>query len=248
MVSRRSRLRTIAAWSAAGVGLAAAAYALSIGRSWSRFGQRPQLPNADRDALLDHFMPAYDVAERHQIRVQAPAAVTLSVARDQQLLQLPVVRALVRARELILGATLAERPRPLGLLAEVQSLGWGVLAELPDREVVVGAVTRPWEPNVTFRSIPPDAFAAFAEPDYVKIAWTLRADPLGPRAAMFRTETRALATDAAARTKFRRYWAFLSPGIRLIRRLSLRPLKTAAERAVAREGESHARRGLSAGL
>ena len=248
MVSRRSRLRTIAAWSGAGVATAVAAYAVSVGRSWSRFGQQPQPADDDGDALLDHFMPAYDVVERHQIRVQAPAAMTLAVAREQELLQLPVVRALVRGRELILGARPDERPRPRGLLAEVQSLGWVVLAQLPDREVVVGAVTKPWEPNVTFRSIPPDAFAAFAEPDYVKIAWTLRADPVGPRAAIFRTETRALATDAAARTKFRRYWAFLSPGIRLIRRISLRPLKTAAERAVAREGASHARRGLSAGL
>lgn len=247
MVSRRSRLPTIAAWSAAGAGLAAAEYAVSVGRSWLRYGQGPRSADDEGDALLDRFMPAYDVVERHQIRVQAPAAVTLAVARDQELLQLPVVRALVRGRELILGARPDERPRPRGLLAEVQSLGWVVLAELPNREVVVGAVTKPWEPNVTFRSIPPDEFAAFAEPDYVKIAWTLRADPIGQRAAMFRTETRALATGPAARTKFRRYGAFLSPGIRLIRRLSLRPLKTAAERAVAPEGATHARRRLSAG-
>jgi hypothetical protein len=47
---------------------------------------------------------------------------------------------------------------------------------------------------------------------------------------MFRTETRALATDATARARFRRYWAFASPGIALIRRLSLRPLRAEAER------------------
>jgi hypothetical protein len=47
---------------------------------------------------------------------------------------------------------------------------------------------------------------------------------------MYRTETRAVATDASARAKFRWYWSRLSPGIWLIRRLSLHPLKTAAER------------------
>jgi hypothetical protein len=108
--------------------------------------------------------------------------------------------------------------------------------------VVVGAVTRPWEPNVTFRPIPPDEFAAFAEPGYVKIVWTLRADPVDAYRSIFRTETRVIATDAVARTKFRRYWSFLSPGIILIRRLSLRPLKADAERRAAAPVPATARR------
>jgi hypothetical protein len=81
-----------------------------------------------------------------------------------------------------------------------------------------------------FRGVPPDRFAAFAEPDYVKIAWSLRADAAGPRDSVFRTETRAIATDASARAKFRRYWSFVSPGVALIRRMSLCPLKADAER------------------
>jgi hypothetical protein len=64
----------------------------------------------------------------------------------------------------------------------------------------------------------------------VKIAWTLRADPVDGEASIFRTETRAIATDAIARARFRRYWAFASPGIALIRHLSLRPLQREAER------------------
>jgi hypothetical protein len=189
-----------------------------------------QTDEGECDELLDRFVPAYDVVERHQIRVAAPAAVTLAAAREQELLQLPLVRAIIRARELALGATRDDRPQPRGLLAATQALGWGILAEVPDREVVVGAVTRPWEPNVTFHALPPDEFAAFSQPGFVKIAWTLRADPLCDRASVFRTETRAVATDAAARARFRRYWAFVSPGIVLIRLLSLRPLKRAAER------------------
>ncbi len=94
----------------------------------------------------------------------------------------------------------------------------------------MGAVTRPWEPDVVFQALPPDEFATFSEPGFVKIVWTLRADPLDSETSIFRTETRALATDARARARFRRYWAFVSPGIALIRRLSLRPLKREAER------------------
>jgi hypothetical protein len=140
------------------------------------------------------------------------------------------VRVIFKAREMALGATPDGRPAPHGLLAATLALGWGVLSDVPGREVVVGAVTRPWEANVTFRALPPDDFAAFSEPGFVKIAWTLRADPIDAETCLFRTETRAAATDGAARERFRRYWAFASPGIALIRRLSLPPLKREAER------------------
>jgi hypothetical protein len=81
-----------------------------------------------------------------------------------------------------------------------------------------------------FRPLPPEEFASFSEPGYVKIAWTIRADPLGNDRSIFRTETRVTATDPLARAKFRRYWALASPGIILSRWLMLNPVKTAAER------------------
>jgi hypothetical protein len=112
----------------------------------------------------------------------------------------------------------------------MKSIGWGVLADLPGREVVMGAVTQPWEANVVFRPLPPDEFLTFNEPDYVKIIWTLRADPAGAAECVFRTETRVVTTDATARSKFRWYWARFSPGIALIRWLSLGPVRREAER------------------
>jgi hypothetical protein len=216
---------------AVGAGLASAAYGSYVGITWYRYGDVPAPKREEEDPLLDRFMPAYEVAERHQVRVAAPAAVTLAVAREVDLQGSPVVRTIIRARELILGATPDDRPRPRGgLLNEVQSLGWGVLADVRDREVVVGAVTKPWEANVIFRALPPDQFAAFDEPGYVKIAWTIRVDPVNATESIFRTETRAIATDADARTRFRRYWAFLSPGIITIRWAVLGPVKKEAER------------------
>jgi hypothetical protein len=47
---------------------------------------------------------------------------------------------------------------------------------------------------------------------------------------IFRTETRVATTDASARVRFRRYWSFASPGIILIRWLSLPGVKRDAER------------------
>jgi len=229
-MNARIHLHSPAKWLLSAMGAASAAYAAYVGSTWYRYGRAARPSPGEEDPLLDRFMPSYDVVERHRIRVRAPASLMLAVARDVDLSQSPLVRAIFRGRELILGADPDQRQRPKGLLADVQSLGWGVLAEVPEREIVVGAVTRPWHPNVTFRSLPADQFAAFAEPDYVKIAWTLRADPAGADESIFRTETRVLATDRAADAKFRRYWSFLSPGISLIRRASLGLVKAESER------------------
>jgi hypothetical protein len=109
-------------------------------------------------------------------------------------------------------------------------LGWGVLAEIPGREIVLGVVTQPWMANVMFRALPADEFAAFHEPGFVKIVWTLRADPIGASESVFRTETRVASTDPTARAKLRWYWSFFSPGIVLVRRMSLRLLRTEGER------------------
>jgi len=213
------------------VGLGVTGYVTYAAVTWLRYGRviagtAPGSP----DPLLDTFMPVYEIVERHQISVDASAGITMAAAREQELLQLPVVRGLFKAREVILRSTPSQRCVPPGLLAEMLALGWVVLAEVPGREVVVGAVTRPWEANVVFRGLPPQELAAFDEPAYVKIIWSLRADPVDANHSIFRTETRALATDAVARRRFRVYWSLASPGIRLIRRLSLAPLKSAAER------------------
>jgi hypothetical protein len=206
-------------------------YAAYVGVAWSRYGHPPCARDPeDQDELLDRFMPDYEVRGSQHVRVAAPAAITLAAAREMDLLGSPVVRAIVRGRELVLGSTPDDQPRPRGLLEEMRVLGWGVLAEISDQEIVVGAVTQPWKANVVFQAVPPDEFATFREPGYVKIAWTLRADPLGAAESVFRTETRAVATDPAARATFRWYWAFFSPGMMLIRWVSLAPLKREAER------------------
>jgi len=219
-------MRSIGQGLATTAGIAAVAYAGYAAFAWLRYGH-PEAPKwrGDADALLDRFMPAYDVVDRHRLWVAAPPATVLSAAGEMDLDRSAMVRAIFKTRELILGAGPEKRVLPRGLLAQMKALGWGVLAEVAGREIVMGAATQPWAGNVMFRSLSAEEFAAFDEPGYVKIAWTLRADPAGARGSVFRTETRAVATDSAARAKFRRYWAFASPGIRLIRRLLDGPLK-----------------------
>jgi hypothetical protein len=222
--------RSIAKGLGIGVIGAAGVYGFLVAWGWYRYGYPSAAPPAERDVLLDTFMPAYDIGERHHIAVNAPAALTLQSAASMDVEASPVVRAIFRTREFVMGATAARRRAPQGFIDEMRSIGWGTLAEVPGRQIVMGAVTQPWTADVVFRALPPAEFRAFSEPGFVKIVWTVRADAVGEYASVFRTETRAVPTDALARAKFRRYWSLVSPGIVAIRWLLLRPVKLEAER------------------
>jgi hypothetical protein len=181
-----------------------------------------------RPGLLDRFIPQPDIRKRHQISIRAPAAFVIHWARELDIQSIPLVRAIFSLRTRLLGAKVVPR-RPAGLVDEMLSLGWGRLAEDPERYFVAGAVCQPWQANVTFRAIDPEQFASFAEPGLVKIAWTLEAEPLGPSVTRFATETRVVATDESARVSFRRYWWAFGTGIVLIRWLLLGAIRRQAE-------------------
>jgi hypothetical protein len=100
---------------------------------------------------------------------------------------------------------------------------------------VLGAVTQPWLADPVFRGVPAEEFPAFAEPGYVKIAWTLAVEPLEAGSSLFRTETRVATTDPSSRERFRRYWSVFSPGILVIRWETLRLVKRDAERRADRQ-------------
>lgn len=229
-MNANTSIRKGARWFAAGAGVAAGAYAAYATFTWLRYGRTAEPAEAERDELLDRFMPEYEVVERHQVLVNAPAAITFAAAKDLNL-DSAIARLIFNARALALGGAIDRAPMaPQPFVKQAQAIGWRILAEIPGSEIVFGAVTKPWEAEPVFRGIPAAAFAAFDEPDYVKIVLTLRADPAGNDASVFRTETRVCTTDGKARRKFRLYWAMVKPGVALIRRLMLGPVKHDAER------------------
>jgi hypothetical protein len=223
-------LRVTALWLAASAGVGLVIYSIWAGIAWYRYGKVTPPETEQADSLLDRVMPTYEVAERHQIRVAASAEITFRAAAEMDLRQSAAVRAIFKGREWIMRSHSVPDRRGQPLLMEMRAIGWGELASVPGHEVVMGAITQPWLADVVFRPLPADKFAEFHEQGWVKIAWTLRADPVSSHESVFRTETRVVATDPVARAKFRRYWAFVSPGIVLIRRLLLGPVKADAER------------------
>ena len=188
---------------------------------------------------LDRILPQPDITERFAIQVRAPAPLVLEVAAGLDLQALPLVRGIFRLREQFMGAAPHPRARQ-GLVQDLAGLGWAIRVAEPGRLIVGGAACQPWNPDVVFRPLDPDGFATYTEPDQVKIAWTLESEPLGPELTRFATETRAVATDAATRKKFRRYWRWSRFGIIAIRLLLLPAIRKEAERCFRRRMDGSA--------
>ena len=220
-VKRTAQIVGVGAGTAALVGIAYA------GATWLRYGEASR--EEPRDSILDRFMPAYEVREVHQTRVDAPPELTYAVAEALDFQQSPLIRGIFKGRELLMGAEQQGR-QPQSFLSEVRALGWRVLDEEPGKHLVMGAVTQPWKADVQFRGLEPEEFAAFHEPLYAKIVWTIGVEPDSHGGSVFRTETRVMTTDAEARRRFRRYWTMVSPGVVLIRREMLRLVRREAER------------------
>ena len=198
--------------------------------TWLRYG-RPQRPRLNGEDPLDAFVADPEVDELHETRVRAPASLALAAAKELDLR---------RSRPVLLIFALRTLPTRLrggpvrwqwpGLVAGMLAIGWGVLADIPGRLFVAGAVTQPWRADVEFRALAPEDFAPFDEPGYVKIVWTLEAEEVSELESIVRTRTRVKTTDPGARRRFRSYWAAFSPGILLIRYEMLRLVRREAER------------------
>ena len=101
MTHRTGRVLGTGAAAAALVGLG------YVGVTWLRYGKRTSKVGRP-DPLIDRFMASYEVRELHETKVAAPAEVTYAAARELDLQRSGVVRAIFRARELLMRA---EPPR-----------------------------------------------------------------------------------------------------------------------------------------
>lgn len=224
----KTSARTAVKLAGASVGALALLGAGYLARTWARYGKVSH--DGRPDPLLDRFMPTYEVREYHEARVSAPVDIAFEAVRALDINRSRLVRGLFRARQIALRADDTARMPARPFFEEARALGWGVLAEAPGREIVFGAVTQPWVADVRFESVPPGDFASFDTPGFVKIAFTMAAEPIDARSSVVWTETRVATTDAYARDRFRRYWAVVSPGVRVIRIETLRLLRSDAER------------------
>ena len=145
------------------------------------------------------------------------------------LMRSPLVRALFGLRTLpdrLRGKPGMPAHSTLADLGASDEPGFRVLSKGPARELTVGAIGKVWETNIPFADVrDAAAFAAFAEPGYAKVAWTVSVEPRGEAAARVIFELRVGTTDDASWRRFRRYFALIGPFSHFMRRHLLAMLR-----------------------
>jgi hypothetical protein len=154
--------------------------------------------------LLDEALPTWEFVERHAVAV---------ACRDGRRV-LASVRAVTPADAPVLRVLFALRGLPArggeSLWEQLVRVGFAELGEMAGRELVAGAVGRPWRLTERLRRVD---FRAFDEPGWAKMALGFWWD-----GRVLSTETRIGVADEAARRAFARYWRVVGPASALTRR------------------------------
>lgn len=173
-------------------------------------------------AALDRLIPHPRRVEIDRVDIDAAPTKVWERVRHGDLARSPAVRALFALRTLPdrLGGRATAPPtlRIDELVSTPATPGFQVLVDDPPRELAVGAIGKVWRLAIPFVHVDDaPAFAAFARPDYVRVAWALRIEPRGAHSTLV-LELRVDATSAAAWAKFRPYFLLIGPFSRWMRR------------------------------
>ena len=182
--------------------------------------------------LIDKALPSWRLRQIDRVAVGAEPQEAWLIARGADLGRLPVSRFLFGLRmlpERVL-SRLRGKPLPAQPTSHIEDFAgpgrdWLVLAEEPDREVVVGAIGRFWQARIDWAKTAPAEFPEFAQPGFGKVAWCIRVDPRVEGGAWITFELRVTATDDGAWRKFEPYWRLIGRFSHLLRHSFLREMR-----------------------
>ena len=232
--SGRSRLARVG-WSLAVAGATASAAFLLAQRLKNRQAEPAEPDGFRQPTLLDQWMPVSEFRDTIKVRIQATPREIFAAFDTVTLADMPLAWLLGSARYLpaMLSGKMAYSPPDAQPFAkQLIDMGSGVLAQDPDRELVIGTIGKLHQLRdqamVPFKS--PEEFMAFSDPAYQKLAISIRVEPgvlLGEYTLVLEHRTHALSEEA--QNQFARYWLAIKPGGAFMSKLLLNAVKNRAE-------------------
>src|SRR5215469_5247681 len=184
---------------------------------------------------LDQFAPVYQFSEFHSIKIAASKdrvyrAIELVTANE-----IPLFRTLTWLRRFSRpGAeSILNPPAHVALLNAAAKTSFLILAEEPNREIVLGTVVVAPPGWRTSLKPTPDGFKAqfvtTNTPGFATATMNFRIEAASATTCTLTTETRVYASGASTRRRFALYWRVIYPGSALIRRMWLKAIARRAE-------------------
>ncbi len=180
--------------------------------------------------LIDSFAPNPDAVEVHEISINASPEIVYQALQTVDLGDSVLIKALLFLRSIPRYMALdcsPKRNQKIGLQTLMDN-GFGLLAEEPPDEIVLGVTGRFWRPTGNVSPFNRDDFNEKVAAGFARAVWNFSTASAGVR-TILRTETRVTCGDPASRRKFRLYWFIVRPFSGLIRLIMLNIVRRAAE-------------------
>ena len=183
--------------------------------------------------LIDSFAPNPDAVETHRINIKASPDVVYRALWTADLGSSLTIKFLLALRSLPEFVLHPGKPLSHDRRITLQTLidaGFGVLAEQPGKEIVLGVSGRFWRPTGNLSPFNRADFDAPLPAGLARAVWNFHVEETNDGQTILSTETRVICGDRRSRRKFRAYWFFVRPFSGLIRRIMLRNIRKAAGR------------------
>ena len=177
--------------------------------------------------LIDSFAPSPDAVETHRVHINAAPDVVYRALWTANLGRSLTIKFLLALRSLPEFVLHPGKPLPHDRRITLQTLieaGFGVLAEQPEKEIVLGVSGRFWRPTGNLLPFNRADFDAPVPAGLARAVWNFHVEGADGHTTLS-TETRVICGDRRSRRKFRAYWFFVRPFSGLIRRIMLRAVR-----------------------
>ena len=181
--------------------------------------------------LIDSFAPNPDAVETHSIVINAPPEAVYRALWTADLGHSFIIKLLLALRslpELLARPCAMPRSRNITLQTLIDS-GFGLLAEQPGEEIVLGVTGRFWRPTGNLSPFNRPDFDRAVPHGLARAVWNFSISEKISGQTILTTETRVSCGDPASRRKFLAYWLVVRPFSGLIRLIMLKRVRKAAE-------------------
>jgi len=182
--------------------------------------------------LIDSFAPKPDAVEIHRIVINAPREIVYRALWTADLGGSMLIKGLLALRSLPQFIASGFRSLPQNRKVTLQTIidsGFGVLAENPNEEIVLGVTGRFWRPTGNLSRFNRSDFDRPVPAGLARGVWNFGISEGNKGQTILRTETRVVCGDPASRRKFLAYWVIVRPFSGLIRLIMLRRVRKTAE-------------------
>jgi len=171
--------------------------------------------------IIDEFCPEYLISRKYEIVVNAGIEEVYNVAHTFDMSTSLLTKWLLKLRGI---------PKNLSTIDGLTELGFVILGDKKQEEIVFGLVGKFWTFPVIIQELNPHNFKYFHEEGFAKAIGNIAFIPQSENRTNVTTETRVHCFDKRSALLFRLYWTVIAPFSGLIRKEWLRTIKIQSEK------------------